>query len=120
MYQPVTVVTPQGQVVTQALSPGTIRIQNSQVRVSFPRAGLGLRGTTWGTVGPGGSCPRPEDHGLGQLSRRRLQVTLMSARRLSSTLHLCHCKKVSKFRKSKKARKKSALTPFPQQPLSSS
>lgn len=32
MYQPVTVVTPQGQVVTQALSPGTIRIQNSQVR----------------------------------------------------------------------------------------
>lgn len=31
MYQPVTVVTPQGQVVTQALSPGTIRIQNSQV-----------------------------------------------------------------------------------------
>ncbi|OXB79550.1 UNVERIFIED_CONTAM: hypothetical protein H355_000366 [Colinus virginianus] len=32
VYQPVTVVTPQGQVVTQALSPGTIRIQNSQVR----------------------------------------------------------------------------------------
>nr|XP_020671020.1 homeobox protein PKNOX1-like [Pogona vitticeps] len=31
VYQPVTVVTPQGQVVTQALSPGTIRIQNSQV-----------------------------------------------------------------------------------------
>ncbi|XP_073215741.1 homeobox protein PKNOX1 isoform X6 [Lepidochelys kempii] len=30
VYQPVTVVTPQGQVVTQALSPGTIRIQNSQ------------------------------------------------------------------------------------------
>ncbi|ELV10326.1 Homeobox protein PKNOX1 [Tupaia chinensis] len=31
VYQPVTVVTPQGQVVTQALSPGTIRIQNSQL-----------------------------------------------------------------------------------------
>ncbi|KTF87572.1 hypothetical protein cypCar_00003608 [Cyprinus carpio] len=30
VYQPVTVVTPQGQVVTQTLSPGTIRIQNSQ------------------------------------------------------------------------------------------
>ncbi|XP_030635968.1 homeobox protein PKNOX1 isoform X2 [Chanos chanos] len=37
VYQPVTVVTPQGQVVTQALSPGTIRIQNSQLNqdVSF-------------------------------------------------------------------------------------
>lgn len=33
VYQPVTVVTPQGQVVTQALSPGTIRVQNNQVRV---------------------------------------------------------------------------------------
>lgn len=33
MYQPVTVVTPQGQVVTQALSPGTIRVQNNQVCV---------------------------------------------------------------------------------------
>lgn len=55
MYQPVTVVTPQGQVVTQALSPGTIRIQNSQVRVSFPRAGLGLRGATWGTWVPAGA-----------------------------------------------------------------
>ncbi|XP_062865445.1 homeobox protein PKNOX1 [Trichomycterus rosablanca] len=32
VYQPVTVVTPQGQVVTQALSPGTIRIQNSQLQ----------------------------------------------------------------------------------------
>lgn len=31
VYQPVTVVTPQGQVVTQAISPGTIHIQNSQV-----------------------------------------------------------------------------------------
>ena len=31
VYQPVTVVTPQGQVVTQALSPGTIRVQNNQV-----------------------------------------------------------------------------------------
>ncbi|KAA8588457.1 hypothetical protein FQN60_001651 [Etheostoma spectabile] len=30
VYQPVTVVTPQGQVVTQALSPGTIRVQNNQ------------------------------------------------------------------------------------------
>lgn len=33
VYQPVTVVTPQGQVVTQALSPGTIRVQNNQVCV---------------------------------------------------------------------------------------
>ncbi|XP_064413231.1 homeobox protein PKNOX1.1 [Latimeria chalumnae] len=32
VYQPVTVVTPQGQVVTQALSPGTVRIQNSQLQ----------------------------------------------------------------------------------------
>nr|XP_020462215.1 homeobox protein PKNOX1 isoform X3 [Monopterus albus] len=32
VYQPVTVVTPQGQVVTQALSPGTIRVQNNQSR----------------------------------------------------------------------------------------
>lgn len=31
VYQPVTVVTPQGQVVTQTISPGTIRIQNTQV-----------------------------------------------------------------------------------------
>lgn len=31
VYQPVTVVTPQGQMVTQALSPGTIRVQNNQV-----------------------------------------------------------------------------------------
>lgn len=44
MYQPVTVVTPQGQVVTQALSPGTIRIQNSQVRVPFLGEGLGVSG----------------------------------------------------------------------------
>ncbi|PWA19102.1 hypothetical protein CCH79_00018647, partial [Gambusia affinis] len=32
VYQPVTVVTPQGQVVTQALSPGTIRVQNNQLQ----------------------------------------------------------------------------------------
>uniref|UniRef100_A0ACB8FIM4 Homeobox protein pknox1 n=1 Tax=Sphaerodactylus townsendi TaxID=933632 RepID=A0ACB8FIM4_9SAUR len=38
VYQPVTVVTPQGQVVTQALSPGTIRIQNSQVNNWFINA----------------------------------------------------------------------------------
>lgn len=31
VYQPVTVVTPQGQMMTQALSPGTIRVQNNQV-----------------------------------------------------------------------------------------
>uniref|UniRef100_A0A8C6MD92 PBX/knotted 1 homeobox 1 n=1 Tax=Nothobranchius furzeri TaxID=105023 RepID=A0A8C6MD92_NOTFU len=37
VYQPVTVVTPQGQVMTQALSPGTIRVQNNQV----------LRGPHW-------------------------------------------------------------------------
>ncbi|XP_043362673.1 homeobox protein PKNOX1 isoform X3 [Dermochelys coriacea] len=35
VYQPVTVVTPQGQVVTQALSPGTIRIQNSQAKLNL-------------------------------------------------------------------------------------
>ncbi|XP_057400848.1 homeobox protein PKNOX1 isoform X3 [Balaenoptera acutorostrata] len=35
VYQPVTVVTPQGQVVTQALSPGTIRIQNSQLQLQL-------------------------------------------------------------------------------------
>ncbi|KAL4609099.1 homeobox protein PKNOX1 [Arapaima gigas] len=33
VYQPVTVVTPQGQVVTQALSPATIRIQNTELQV---------------------------------------------------------------------------------------
>ncbi|XP_035994663.1 homeobox protein PKNOX1.1 isoform X4 [Fundulus heteroclitus] len=35
VYQPVTVVTPQGQVVTQALSPGTIRLQNNQLQLQF-------------------------------------------------------------------------------------
>ncbi|KAJ8282229.1 hypothetical protein COCON_G00047480 [Conger conger] len=35
VYQPITVVTPQGQVVTQALSPGTIRIQNSQLQLQL-------------------------------------------------------------------------------------
>ncbi|XP_006639023.1 homeobox protein PKNOX1 isoform X1 [Lepisosteus oculatus] len=35
VYQPVTVVTPQGQVVTQALSPGTIRIQNAQLQLQL-------------------------------------------------------------------------------------
>ncbi|XP_029386287.1 homeobox protein PKNOX1.1 isoform X2 [Echeneis naucrates] len=35
VYQPVTVVTPQGQVVTQALSPGTIRVQNNQLQLQF-------------------------------------------------------------------------------------
>ncbi|XP_063068348.1 homeobox protein PKNOX1-like isoform X2 [Engraulis encrasicolus] len=35
VYQPVTVVTPQGQVVTQALSPGTIRIQNTQLQLQL-------------------------------------------------------------------------------------
>nr|XP_033798634.1 homeobox protein PKNOX1 isoform X3 [Geotrypetes seraphini] len=35
VYQPVTVVTPQGQVVTQTLSPGTIRIQNSQLQLQL-------------------------------------------------------------------------------------
>ncbi|KAG1945441.1 homeobox protein PKNOX1.1 isoform X5 [Pimephales promelas] len=30
IYQPVTMVTPQGQVVTQAISPGTLHMQNSQ------------------------------------------------------------------------------------------
>ncbi|XP_054603225.1 homeobox protein PKNOX1.1 isoform X3 [Nothobranchius furzeri] len=35
VYQPVTVVTPQGQVMTQALSPGTIRVQNNQVLASW-------------------------------------------------------------------------------------
>ncbi|XP_069059066.1 homeobox protein PKNOX1 isoform X2 [Pleurodeles waltl] len=35
VYQPVTVVTPQGQVMTQTLSPGTIRIQNSQLQLQL-------------------------------------------------------------------------------------
>ncbi|KAG8507168.1 Homeobox protein PKNOX1 [Galemys pyrenaicus] len=35
VYQPVTVVTPQGQVVTQALPPGTIRIQNPQLQLQL-------------------------------------------------------------------------------------
>uniref|UniRef100_A0A1A8QLM8 PBX/knotted 1 homeobox 1 n=2 Tax=Nothobranchius TaxID=28779 RepID=A0A1A8QLM8_9TELE len=35
VYQPVTVVTPQGQVMTQALSPGTIRVQNNQLQLQF-------------------------------------------------------------------------------------
>nr|KAF6474677.1 hypothetical protein HJG63_010852 [Rousettus aegyptiacus] len=51
VYQPVTVVTPQGQVVTQALSPGTIRIQNSQVRVLFLRKGSGWDVARAGTRG---------------------------------------------------------------------
>ncbi|CAH2218541.1 homeobox PKNOX1 isoform X1 [Pelobates cultripes] len=41
VYQPVTVVTPQGQVVAQALSPGTIRIQNSQLQLQLSQD-LGL------------------------------------------------------------------------------
>lgn len=32
IYQPVTMVTSQGQVVTQAIPQGTIQIQNTQVR----------------------------------------------------------------------------------------
>ncbi|KAG7259930.1 hypothetical protein CRUP_014139, partial [Coryphaenoides rupestris] len=35
VYQPVTVVTPQGQLVTQAISPGTIRVQNNQLQLQF-------------------------------------------------------------------------------------
>ncbi len=34
LYQPVAMVTSQGQVLTQALPPGTIQIQNSQVKPS--------------------------------------------------------------------------------------
>lgn len=34
LYQPVAMVTSQGQVLTQALPPGTIQIQNSQVKES--------------------------------------------------------------------------------------
>ncbi|XP_053561676.1 homeobox protein PKNOX1 isoform X2 [Bombina bombina] len=41
VYQPVTVVTPQGQVVAQAISPGTIRIQNSQLQLQLSQD-LGL------------------------------------------------------------------------------
>ncbi|KAM4794779.1 homeobox protein PKNOX1 [Rhinophrynus dorsalis] len=41
VYQPVTVVTPQGQVVAQTLSPGTIRIQNSQLQLQLSQD-LGL------------------------------------------------------------------------------
>ncbi|XP_029028919.1 homeobox protein PKNOX2 isoform X1 [Betta splendens] len=35
LYQPVAMVTSQGQVLTQALAPGTIQIQNSQVNVDL-------------------------------------------------------------------------------------
>ncbi|KAM9802218.1 homeobox protein PKNOX1.1 isoform 4-T6 [Syngnathus typhle] len=35
VYQPVTVVTHQGQVVTQAISPGTLRVQNNQLQLRF-------------------------------------------------------------------------------------
>ncbi|KAJ8352589.1 hypothetical protein SKAU_G00240650 [Synaphobranchus kaupii] len=35
VYQPITVVTSQGQLVTQALSPGTIRIQNTQLQLQL-------------------------------------------------------------------------------------
>ncbi|XP_008325985.2 homeobox protein PKNOX1 isoform X2 [Cynoglossus semilaevis] len=35
VYQPVTVVTPQGQVVTQTLSPRTIHVQNNQLQLQF-------------------------------------------------------------------------------------
>ncbi|XP_061698625.1 homeobox protein PKNOX1-like isoform X5 [Syngnathoides biaculeatus] len=35
MYQPVTVVTHHGQVVTQAISPGTLRVQNNQLQLRF-------------------------------------------------------------------------------------
>ncbi|XP_076858709.1 homeobox protein PKNOX1.1 isoform X2 [Brachyhypopomus gauderio] len=35
VYQPVTVVTPQGHVVTQTISPGSIRIQNSQLQLQL-------------------------------------------------------------------------------------
>ncbi|XP_042619260.1 homeobox protein PKNOX1.1 isoform X2 [Cyprinus carpio] len=38
VYQPVTVVTPQGHVVTQAISPGTIHIQNSQVCMTLQQS----------------------------------------------------------------------------------
>ncbi|XP_072254608.1 homeobox protein PKNOX1 [Pyxicephalus adspersus] len=41
VYQPVTVVTPQGQVVAQALSPANIRIQNSQLQLQLSQD-LGL------------------------------------------------------------------------------
>ncbi|XP_044143434.1 homeobox protein PKNOX1 isoform X1 [Bufo gargarizans] len=48
LYQPVTVVTPQGQVVAQALSPGTIRIQNSQLQLQLSQD-LGLLHTDDGS-----------------------------------------------------------------------
>ncbi|XP_075436663.1 homeobox protein PKNOX1 isoform X2 [Ascaphus truei] len=41
VYQPVTVVTPQGHVVAQTMSPGTIRIQNSQLQLQLSQD-LGL------------------------------------------------------------------------------
>ncbi|KAM9317483.1 homeobox protein PKNOX1 [Gastrophryne carolinensis] len=41
VYQPVTVVTPQGQVVAQALSPTNLRIQNSQLQLQLSQD-LGL------------------------------------------------------------------------------
>ncbi|XP_075703368.1 homeobox protein PKNOX1 isoform X1 [Rhinoderma darwinii] len=48
VYQPVTVVTPQGQLVAQALSPGTIRIQNSQLQLQLSQD-LGLLHTDDGS-----------------------------------------------------------------------
>ncbi|KAM8975907.1 homeobox protein PKNOX1 [Pelodytes ibericus] len=48
VYQPVTVVTPQGQVVAQALSPSTIRIQNSQLQLQLSQD-LGLLHTDDGS-----------------------------------------------------------------------
>ncbi|KAJ3592091.1 hypothetical protein NHX12_007220 [Muraenolepis orangiensis] len=35
VYQPVTLVTPQGQLMTQSISPGTIRVQNNQLQLQF-------------------------------------------------------------------------------------
>ncbi|XP_040190137.1 homeobox protein PKNOX1 isoform X2 [Rana temporaria] len=48
VYQPVTVVTPQGQVVAQALSPANIRIQNSQLQLQLSQD-LGLLHTDDGS-----------------------------------------------------------------------
>ncbi|XP_077335589.1 homeobox protein PKNOX1 isoform X2 [Lithobates pipiens] len=48
VYQPVTVVTPQGQVVGQALSPANIRIQNSQLQLQLSQD-LGLLHTDDGS-----------------------------------------------------------------------
>lgn len=118
MYQPVTVVTPQGQVVTQALSPGTIRIQNSQVRVLFLGAGVstGVGGREWGRWGHRRARLKPED---GCRTPAHVGAVPTSARRqpcLRSPLRFPYCEKVAKFRKPGEVGERSCVTPSPEPP----